>query len=136
MKGHIQQSEIYFRLVPPFSGGNPSLGHIDYWYDDLYEIPMTLRPTHKLWISLQTSPSLNGLLLKKVPISQYKYSINNTKFGPRPLLSNPLHSSFYDFPDISSGDAILFDSSCVLHMGAKNYDHFSRISVEISLMIP
>ena len=134
LKGLTNLPEVYFRIVQPDTGGNPELGHIDWWYDDLYNIDHNIRPTFKIWISLKTEPNKNGLLLKKYNnADNLKYYIKNTDFGPRPKLINPLNKSDYDFPFISSGEAIIFDSKKTLHMGAKNCGIKSRISIEISL---
>ena len=134
LKGLTNLPEVYFRIVKPNTGGNPELGHIDWWYDELYNIDQEIRPTYKIWISLKTEPKKNGLLLKKFDNSDvFKYYINNTDFGPRPKLINPLNMINYDFPSIKSGEAIIFDSKKTLHMGAKNCGLNSRISIEISL---
>jgi hypothetical protein len=64
IKGLISTPEVYFRIVRPNSGGAPSAAHIDFWYDDLYNLEMDVRPRLKVWISLFTEPGENGLLVK------------------------------------------------------------------------
>ena len=134
LKGLTNLPEVYFRIVQPNTGGNPELGHIDWWYDDIYNINYNIRPTFKIWISLQTEPNKNGLLIRKSSLlDNFEYYIKNTDFGPRPKLLNPIAKSEYDFPAIASGEAIIFDSKKTLHMGAENTGKKCRISIEISI---
>lgn len=132
--GVLDTPEVYFRIVPPLCGGDPALGHIDWWYDDIYAVPIADRPTVKVWVSLQTEPGKNGLLLKKVDPRALKHTVVDSKCGPKPRLHAPLDSNQYDFPLVSNGDGILFKSDEVLHMGARNLGNLNRISIEISLV--
>ena len=131
--GQVEDFEVYFRIVSPGSGGTKSLGHIDWWYDDLYKIPTTDRPHYKIWISINTEPLLNGLLLKKISPEKYNYRAVTTPHGRRPEMDEPPDLSFYDFPPILPGEAIIFESQKVLHLGAPNNGKFNRISLEISI---
>jgi len=131
--GQIDSPEIYFRIVPPGEGGAKELGHIDWWYDDLYDIKLDQRPKFKVWIAIHTEPGLNGLLLKKVNPNEFQFQTIRTDFGPRPLLVDPPNQDFYEFPEITPGQAIIFESNNVLHLGAPNKGCFNRISLEISI---
>lgn len=134
IKGLIPTPEVYFRIVRPNTGGNPTAGHIDFWYDDLYNLDMRVRPRLKVWISLFTEPGKNGLLVKaKKSSKNYSYKTFQTPFGPRPSLIDPPDISTYDFPHINPGDGVIFDCESVLHLGAPNKGQMARVSVEISL---
>ena len=132
--GVLDTPEVYFRVVPRLCGGDPNLGHIDWWYDDIYAVPLEDRPTLKVWMSLQTEPGKNGLLVKRVDPKLLKHRLVQTEWGPKPKLQDPPDSAFYDFPPVSNGDAIVFRSDQVLHMGAINRGKLNRISMEISLV--
>jgi hypothetical protein len=131
--GQIDDFELYFRIVPPGSGGDKKLGHVDWWYDDLYEIPKCERPAYKIWISISTESGSNGLLVKKVAPENFPYQCINTPQGRRPEMVDPPELSFYDFPAISPGQAIIFESENVLHLGSPNNGQFNRVSLEISI---
>lgn len=134
IKGLIPTPEVYFRIVRPNSGGDPSAAHIDFWYDDLYNLEMNVRPRLKVWISLFTEPGKNGLLVKPKKHSVgFHYKTLQTSFGPRPSLIDPPDISSYDFPRIKPGDGVIFDCESVLHLGAPNNGQMARISVEIAL---
>ncbi len=134
IKGLIPTPEVYFRIVRPNSGGAPSAAHIDFWYDDLYNLEMNIRPRLKVWISLFTEPGKNGLLVKpKKNSAGFHYRTLQTSFGPRPSLIDPPDISTYDFPYIKPGDGVIFDCESVLHLGAPNNGQMARISVEIAL---
>jgi hypothetical protein len=134
IKGLISTPEVYFRIVRPNTGGNPSAGHIDFWYDDLYKLEMNVRPRLKVWISLFTEPGKNGLLLKsKKDSAGFHYNTIQTSFGPRPSMIEPPDISSYDFPFIMPGDGVIFDCESVLHLGAPNNGQLARVSVEIAL---
>ena len=132
--GIVDTPEVYFRIVPPSCGGDPALGHIDWWYDDIYAVSILDRPTVKVWISLQTEPGKNGLLVKHVDTKTLRHKVVQTEWGPKPRLQDPPDSTFYDFPLVSNGDAIVFKSDEVLHMGSMNRGDLNRISMEISLV--
>ena len=131
--GQIDDFEMYFRIVPPGSGGDKILGHVDWWYDDIYEIPKAERPAYKVWVAISTEPGSNGLLVKKVSPDKYPYEYINTANGRRPEMLDPPELSFYDFPTIYPGQAIIFESENVLHLGSPNNGKLHRISLEISI---
>lgn len=134
IKGLIPTPEVYFRIVRPNSGGDLTAGHIDFWFDDLYNLDMNVRPRLKVWISLFTEPGKNGLLVKpKKDSVGFRYKTINTLYGPRPSLMDPPEISTYDFPSIKPGDGVIFDCESVLHLGAPNNSQMARISVEIAL---
>jgi hypothetical protein len=134
IKGLIPTPEVYFRIVRPKSGGSPSAAHIDFWYDDLYNLEMNVRPRLKVWVSLFTEPGKNGLLVKpKKDSAGFQYKTLQTSFGPRPSLIDPPDISTYDFPYVGPGDGVIFDCESVLHLGAPNHGQKARISVEIAL---
>lgn len=132
--GQLEQPELYFRLVPPQAGGAVSLAHFDWWYDEIHSIPKSERPKYKLWVSVMTEPGLNGLLLKKVVPTEYDYQTDYTDVGGlRPNINQEIPETFFDFPSVLPGEALIFDTASVLHLGAKNRGSEPRISIEISL---
>jgi hypothetical protein len=54
-------------------------------------------------------------------------------YGSRPRMNHPPNLDFYEFPAISPGQAIVFESENVLHLGSPNKGSFNRVSVEISI---
>jgi hypothetical protein len=134
IKGLVPEYEIYFRIVAPGTGGAASLGHIDGWYDDLYNIDWSERARLKVWLSLFTEAGKNGLLLRPKKSSEgFSYETQRTPHGPRPALINPPSVDTYDFPSLSPGYGVVFESDSVLHLGAPNQSQMSRISLEVSL---
>lgn len=131
--GQIEALELYFRIVPVGEGGAKELGHIDWWYDEIYGIPKNDRPQYKIWISINTEPGLSGLMVKKVRSDVYPYRAVRSAYGSRPQMNHPPNLDFYDFPAISPGQAIVFESENVLHLGSPNKGNFNRVSVEISI---
>jgi hypothetical protein len=132
--GLTDRYEIYFRIVAPGQGGSPSLGHIDWWYDELYDIDINDRPTLKIWLSIDTDPGKNGLLvLPKCKNKGFEYERIDTEYGPRPRLISPIPVAEYDFPIVNSGDGIIFQSNTVMHLGAQNQSNRPRVSIEISM---
>ena len=131
--GQIEDFELYFRIVPVEEGGNKELGHIDWWYDEIYGIPKNDRPQYKIWISINTEPGLSGLMVKKVLPDIYSYRTLRTAYSSRPQINDPPGLDFYDFPAISPGQAIVFESENVLHLGSPNNGDLNRISLEIPI---
>jgi hypothetical protein len=134
IKGLVPEYEIYFRVVAPGAGGDASLGHIDGWYDDLYNIGWSERSRLKVWLSLFTEAGKNGLLLRSKNSSKgFSYETLHTPHGPRPALINPPSVDTYDFPLLNPGSGVVFESDSVLHLGAPNRSQMARISLEIAL---
>lgn len=132
--GRIDQAEIYFRLVTPGEGGNRHDVHIDEWYDEIYQVERSKRATVKIWVALQTEPGKNGLLVRAINGGEdIGFSVSKTLNGLRPRPVSDFDLSQFTYPEVAPGEAIAFDSSKVLHVGALNLSKHNRISVEISL---
>lgn len=128
---------IYWRLVRP---GSHDVGpiHADKWFWDLGhgQMPEGYRRV-KLWICLRAQKGKSGL--RVVPGSQlkddWKYHGENRNGMKKPVLDeNEADLDLVNLP-LSSGQFVLFHDK-LLHGGMTNTGDASRISLELTLLIP
>ena len=123
--------EVYFRVVRPGSADDIGPLHCDKWFDSLYGLKRKI-PSYKVWLSVYTEPSLNGLLI--VPGSNkinWEYDAIETVSGPRPKPKFGTLEPVGHLIPIEPGEAIIFPDS-TLHGGAINNGLYPRLSIEIT----
>jgi hypothetical protein len=129
-----ERPEVYFRLVRPHADSDVGPIHCDCWYHDLYMQDFLGSLSYKVWISIQSAESQNGLLV--YPGSDQfdlNYKSLETSEGPRPVPDFDIKDAGAGYlVPTTPGDAIIF-SDKMLHQGAINAAETTRISVEITL---
>jgi hypothetical protein len=133
--------EIYWRLVRPNVASDVGALHMDKWFHDIFGNGQSFygdkNITVKMWLSIFTEPGLNGLYV--VPGSHRKaWRVKHTVGADgqaRPSLDEALGDYREVLIPVVPGQAILFSEN-LLHGGAPNGGQNSRISVEITFILP
>jgi hypothetical protein len=133
--------EVYWRLVRPGVATDVGGMHTDRWFHNILGNGKPLfrndEITVKMWLAILTEPGLNGLYV--VPGSHRKTW--RVKYTPaadgyaRPSLDERLDEHDRHLLPVVPGQAILFNEN-LLHGGALNAGSLSRVSVEITFVLP
>jgi hypothetical protein len=125
-----KRPEVYFRVSRPNNDKDVGPIHCDRWFNEVFSVSDTNQQTFKVWLSINTEPGKNGLLIS--PGSHKKtwcYDKVQTENGPKPVPKFTANSVQMYLPEIRSGEAIIFHDR-LLHGGAQNNGRYPRVSIE------
>ena len=99
--------------------------------DDNAAIPKDMTSI-KLWIPIIHKIKNNDLLLVKGSHKKnYKYKIKDTSYGQKPYVD----TKFKGVQLLSKANTVLLFNENMLHKGSINKDIYTRVSVEITILI-
>ena len=126
--------EVYWRLVRPGVPSDVGSLHADKWFHEILgfkdKIFNEKTYTLKVWIPIFCEPGKNGLLL--VPDSHkraWNYSMKLVNNIPKLIFEDEADSVLIE---TSPGNLLIFNES-ILHGGAINMGHETRVSMEITM---
>lgn len=138
---HYGQEEIYWRLVRPGVPGDVGSLHKDCWFHGAFNGGYGMFPdgttTVKVWIPIYCEPGKSGLRVAEGShLKEYKYRIDTTPDGtPRPQIEEEMTLTDVPLIQVEPGNMILFNED-VLHGGSINMGKQTRVSAEITLVLP
>lgn len=136
---HYGKEEIYWRLVRPFQRSDVGPLHKDKWFHKAVNGGKGMFPkevtTIKLWIPVYCVANKSGLkIAKNSHKKKFKYHIEMFEGVGRPVLDEDDCNLAAVIPT-NPGEILIFNES-VLHGGVYNISNKTRISAEITLVIP
>lgn len=140
-KQHYGQEEIYWRLVRPGISTDVGSLHKDSWFHGAFNGGYGMFPedttTVKIWIPIYCEPGKSGLRVAQGShLKEFKYRIDTMPDGiPRPQLEEDLTMLEAPLIPVEPGNMILFNEN-VLHGGAINLGNQTRVSAEITMVLP
>jgi len=133
---NIGWEEIYWRLVRPNQLGDVGPLHADAWFWALGHgvTPKNMRRV-KVWIAVYCEPGLNGL--RVVPNShkkEWRYHGETRNGFVKPQIDEKEEELAIQLVHTNPGDVIVFNDR-LLHGGALNQGHFTRVSAEFTMFV-
>ncbi|MBP6917380.1 MAG: phytanoyl-CoA dioxygenase family protein [Legionellaceae bacterium] len=140
-KQHYGEEEIYWRLVRPGIPSDVGSLHKDGWFHGSFNGGYGMFPdgttTVKIWIPIYCEPGKNGLRVAQGShLKEFKYRVDITSDGtPRPQLEEDLTINDAPLISVEPGNMIIFNEN-VLHGGSINLGNQTRVSAEITMVLP
>ncbi len=136
---HHGDEEVYWRLVRPGAGSDVGALHIDKWFHDSFNGGNGMFPsgvkTVKVWLPLYCEPGKNGLsLVEGSHLKTWNYHLENIGGTLKPLPDDDLSNVGARLIPTEPGNMLLFNEN-TLHGGVVNQGQYTRVSVEITLVI-
>jgi len=132
--------EIYWRLVRPNVEGDVGLLHADKWFHNSFNMGygMFLEGvvTVKVWIPIFCEPEKNGLsMLEGSHLRDWEYHIEEIEGLPKPVIDEAINSLGAELISTEPGNMLIFHEK-TLHGGVLNVGEYTRVSVEITMVMP
>lgn len=138
-KQHFGKEEIYWRLVRPNTPSDIGPLHCDHWFHTAFNNGQgmfnTDEKTVKIWIPIFCEPNKSGLSI--VPgshLRDWHYHIVTTNGVPRPMLDEDISKIDAQLIPTEPGNMLIFNEN-VLHGGVINKGKYTRVSVEITMVL-
>lgn len=137
---HHGQEEIYWRIVRPNQATDVGSLHCDSWFHQGFNGGYGMFPddvcTVKVWIPIYCEPGKNGLaVVAGSHLKDWSYHMETTNGVSRPILEeDSIKADEYLIP-AAPGNLIIFNEN-ILHGGVINRGDKTRVSVEITMVIP
>lgn len=137
---HHGEEEVYWRLVRPGAGTDVGALHNDKWFHESFNDGNGMFPpgvtTVKIWLPLYCEPGKNGLsLVEGSHLKKWNYHLENIGGTLKPLPDDDLSNVGARLIPTEPGNMLLFNEN-TLHGGVVNQGSYTRVSVEITLVLP
>jgi ectoine hydroxylase-related dioxygenase (phytanoyl-CoA dioxygenase family) len=140
VKQRYGHEEIYWRLVRPNVKGDVGLLHADKWFHDSFNMGYGMFPegsvTVKVWIPIFCEPGKSGLsMLEGSHLNDWKYHIEEIEGLPKPVIDENADILGAELILTEPGNMLIFHEK-TLHGGVLNEGRYTRVSVEITMVMP
>lgn len=137
---HHGEEEVYWRLVRPGADSDVGPLHNDKWFHDSFNDGKGMFSpgviTVKVWLPLYCEAGKNGLsLVEGSHLKRWNYHLENVCGTLKPQPDDDLSNVGAKLISTEPGNMLLFNEN-TLHGGVVNQGSYTRVSVEITLVLP
>lgn len=140
VKQHHGHEEIYWRLVRPNVKGDVGLLHADKWFHNSFNMGYGMFPegvvTVKVWIPIFCESGKNGLsILEGSHLRDWKHHVEEIEGLPKPVIDEDSNMLGAELIPTEPGNILIFHEK-TLHGGVLNRGDYTRVSAEITMVMP